>query len=272
MNRWCPACRKSWPPPRTACPVDLVELVDDLDATIVCRHCGRTCPAYMQSCPSCLGELRPDPTAVADALGDILAAGGRLPRPDGVPPFRDGPSCTLLRLAARGGLVFVNGDGLIEADVHGDDNRAVPPLTCDDVDGTLLFRLDRYEAADDAVVAIDVDGAPLGTYLRSGRNLVVRDETSAPVATLRADGGGWSLVETGGGVLGTAGSTDATLDGWVDDQWWFQAGEAPLPLRPLAAVAMVLATKVLFGRPFPVDVRPPERGPDLDLGFSLDLE
>ncbi len=44
--------------------------------------------------------------------------------------------------------------------------------------------------------------------------------------------------------------SDHEIDGWIDDQWWLQpAGR--LPLRRLAAVAMVLAAKVLLGRPWP---------------------
>jgi hypothetical protein len=79
----------------------------------------------------------------------------------------------------------------------------------------------------------------------------VRDETSAPVARLVGRRDGFDLVETGGGTLATMGRSDHEIDGWIDDQWWLQpAGR--LPLRRLAAVAMVLAAKVLLGRPWPV--------------------
>ena len=95
------------------CPDCLVELVDDLDARVRCRHCGPAWPATMDSCPVCLAELRPDPAAGAEALGDILGRGGHPFRPDHLPAFRDGPSCTLLRLSGRGSLVLLGGDGAV---------------------------------------------------------------------------------------------------------------------------------------------------------------
>lgn len=263
MNRWCPSCRRQWPPDRVVCPDCLVELVADLAATVRCRHCGRDWPATMQSCPNCLAELRPDPEAAIEAMSDVLAKGGHLFRPDGVAPFAGGPACTLLRLSGRGNLAFVGGEGLVEASVTSPDGRATPPLTCNDHDGGVLFRLLAYEAAVRAVVAVGADGAPLATYLADGAGIDVRDETSAPVARLRRARGRFELVETGGGILAGVGSGEVEIDGWVDDQWWLEpeAG-ARLPLQPLAAVALVLAAKVLLGRPAPI--RPPDRGEEPD--------
>jgi hypothetical protein len=257
VNRWCPSCHKAWPHERQVCPDCLVDLVDDPDATVRCRHCGRDWPATMASCPNCLAELRPDPEVAAEAMGRILAAGGHLPRPAGVAPFAEGPACTLLRLSGRGALAYISNDGLVEASVAGPGGQAVPPLACRDHDGTVLFRLLPYEAARAAVVAIAADGAPLATFLRSDDAIDVRDETSAPVARMVRVRDGFELVETGGATLATMGSTDYDDDGWVDDQWWLQPS-ARLPLRTLAAVAMVLAAKVLLGRPSPtrVDDRP----------------
>jgi hypothetical protein len=249
VNRWCPSCRRQWPPDRAICPDCLVALVDDPDATVRCRHCGRDWPATMMSCPSCLAELRPDPAAALEAMGRILAMGGHLPRAAGVAPFAGGPACTLQRLAARGPMIFTGADGLKEASVSGSSGRAVPPLACED-GGRVLFRLLAYEPVEEAVVAAGADGAALATFLRSGNGMDVRDETSAPVARLVSGRGGYELVETGGGTLAGVGRSDHEIDGWIDDQWWLQpAGR--LPLRPLAAVAMVLAAKVLFGRPWP---------------------
>jgi hypothetical protein len=242
------------------CPECLVELVADPAATVRCRHCGKVWPATMQSCPSCLAELHPDPAAALEAMGRILAFGGHLYRPDGVARFAGGPGCTLLRLAARGPMVFTGDSGLVEASVAGSDGRAMPPLSCHDGDD-LLFRLLAYEAAARAVVAVGTDGAALATYLRTGTGIDVRDETSAPVAKLVRRRGlvtqqnQYELVETGGRVLGTLGSTEAELDGWIDDQWWFRPSNGDLPLRQLAVVALVLAAKVLLGRPAPVRMR-----------------
>ncbi len=266
MNRACPSCRKLWPAERLVCPDCLVELVDDPDATLTCHHCGREWPATMVSCPDCLAELRPDPEMAAEAVDEILLAGGHLFRPDHLPAFRDGPSCTLQRLAGRGSLVFVGADGLVEAVLHGPGERATPPLACRDVDGSLLFRLLRYEAAEDALVAVGPEGAPLATYLGTAQDIDVRDETSAPVGVLRRVRGGYELVETGGGVLATCERSDAELEGYVDDQWWLRpdVAHAELPLRPLAAVALVLAAKVLLGRPWPDEAgsdEPDDRSP-----------
>ena len=232
------------------CPDCLVDLVEDPDATVRCRHCGRDWPATMVSCPNCLAELRPDPEAALEAMGRILAMGGHLPRAAGTPAFADGPACTLLRLAARGPLVYIASDGLIQAAVAGSDGRALPPLSCND-GGDVLFRLERYEPAQAAVVAFGAGGAALATFLRSANIIDVRDETSAPVARLVGRRDGFELVETGGGTLATMGRSDHEIDGWIDDQWWLQP-TGRLPMRRLAAVAMVLAAKVLLGRPWPV--------------------
>ena len=97
----CPACGLAWPSPRIVCPRCLVELIDDPSATVRCRHCRRLSPAYKQSCPNCLAELHPDPEAAAQAMGEVLASGRRLPRPAGVAAFAAGAGCTLLRTAPR---------------------------------------------------------------------------------------------------------------------------------------------------------------------------
>jgi hypothetical protein len=232
----------------------------------------------MQSCPGCLAELHPDPESAVAALTEILALGGRLFRPDGVPTFAGGASCTLLRLAPRASLVYAGADELVEASVAGLDHRAAPPLRCEDLDGTLLFRLDRYEPVDGALVATGADGAALATFLPGpdgGDSFDVRDETSAPVARFRRSAlpdADFELVETGGGLLLTAARSDVELDGaagdrWVDDQWSLSPGP-DLPLRPLGGVALALAAKVLLGRPAPVRVHEPEsaEGPDWEMG------
>lgn len=259
MKRWCPSCGKAWPAERPACPDCLVELVDDPQATIVCRHCGRRWPARMQSCPSCLAELRPDPDAAADALGALLAAGAHLFRPDDVPPFAAGPACTLRRLAGRGPLVLIGPDGFIEAEVTGPDARVRVPLACRNPDGSLLFHLRDYEAVENALVALADGGAPLGTFLPVGSGMDVRDGTSAPVAALRHTAEGFELVETGGVAVARCARSDREQDGWLDDEWELEVLADGLPLSPLAAVALLVAAKVRFGRPFPVpaDQAPP---------------
>jgi len=269
MPLWCPSCGKPWEG-RQICPDCLTDLVSDPTATIACPRCGKVWPARMQSCPSCLAELRVDPIELADAISDAIAVGARLPRPPGLPAFRAGPDCTLLRLAAGGGLVFAGPDGLVEATIASPGHRAVPPLTCEDVDGAMLFRLVEYEAADDALVARDAADDPLGTYLAvSGSSPLsiavdVRDETSAPVARLQraAHAAGYSLVATGGAVIAECHVDDVAHDGWIDDEWSFRPTVEHLPLQPFAAVALVLAAKVLIGRAEPAPHH--EDRPDVD--------
>ena len=102
------------------------------------------------------------------------------------------------------GLVEAEVDGLVEAEVDGPGGRAAPPLSCRDVDGT-------------------------GGGLRPAR-------------------GGYDLVETRGTAVARVGTADVEHEGWVDGQWWLATGPAVLPLRPLASVGLVLAAKVLLGR------------------------
>ena len=225
----------------------------------------------MQSCPECLAELVPDPAAVTAALGDALTRGGRLWRPPGVAAFASGPDCTLLRVSARSALLFAGADELIEASVAGASHRAAAPLRCRGGDGSFLFSLERDGAAADALVAMDARGAALGTYLRWSTSLAsgldVRDETSAPVARLnpsRRPDADFELVETGGGLLATCGRSDVDLDGWTDDQWWLQT-RALLPVSDLAAVALVLAAKVLLGRVEPTRTRRQPQADDDDM-------
>ena len=238
--KWCPACGRGWPAERAACPDCLASLVDDLAATVRCPHCHRDWPARMQSCPSCLGELRPDPDGAVEAMTAVLSRGARLPRPAGRPPFALGVGCSLLRTAPHSSLLYVGPDELVEATM-GDD------LRCEDVDGALLFRLRPYEAAAQALVALDPGGAPLGTYLRRAGGLDVRDETSAPAARLRRAEGGYALVETGGGEVASVLVTVVPVgDGWLDEQWTLVPA-ARIPLRPLGAVALLAAGRHLLG-------------------------
>jgi hypothetical protein len=216
----------------------------------------------MQSCPACLALLRPGEVDLTDDVTRLLSRGMRMHRPSGRAPFASGQSCSVLRLHPQSPLVVCGGDGLIEANLAGRGIAARAPMTCT-TDGDLLFRLDPNAAAAGALVAIGPDDAPLATFLRSGSlvapTLEVRDETSAPVARLV----GARLVETGGDVLATVSRIDVEEDLWLDDQWSVDPVRgAELPLRPMAVVAVVVAAKVLLGRPMPVRVRPEDRKED----------
>ncbi len=259
--KWCPVCRKGWPDAWSVCGDCIAGLVEDPDATVACPHCHRDWPARMQSCPDCLGELRPDPDAAARAYAAVLAVGGHLPRPADRPPFALGPACALLRTAPRSSLLYIGPDELLEATVDSRGHAAVAPMRCHDLDGAPLFDLTRYEAADAALVAVDSAGAPLATFLRRGGDLDVRDETSAPVARMRRVRGGYALDETGGEELASVLVSDIGLGEdphrVVDDQWSLDP-RGELPLRPLGAVALLLAGKALLGRarPAPAPVTP----------------
>jgi hypothetical protein len=65
--------------------------------------------------------------------------------------------------------------------------------------------------------------------------------------------------------------SDQESDGWVDDEWSLRLLVPPdeLPLRPLAAVALLLAAKVLLGRAAPTHLQPQNR---LSLEHYLDEE
>lgn len=242
---------------------------DALAAVARCRHCGKDWPARMQACPDCLAELHLDPERAADLLSVTLAQGFYPSRPAGSAPFADGPACTLLRARPHASLIFVGDQGFLEAHVEGRDHRAVAPLACLDLDGRLLFRVDRYHAADDALVAYGPDGAALGTYLLRHRGIRpvvdVRDETSAPVAALRATAGGigagLELVMTGGAAVARLTYSETENDGWVDDEWSVRPSVAAdqLPFRPPAAAALLLAAKMLLGRVTPSRVQSPDR-------------
>jgi hypothetical protein len=268
--RACPSCEREWPDDHESCPHCFASLVDDLDATITCPECGQVCPSRMQSCTGCLALLRPAEVDLTEDVVRALASGLRMHRPAGRAPFAGGPGCELLRLHPQGGLVVCDVDGLIEANLTGPGIRARPPLVCS-TGGSILFRLDVYEAATRAVVAVGPDGAPIATYLRDGgalsQHIDVRDETSAPVARFEPvpRGTGYRIVETGGGVVGLGRRTDVEDRLWTDDQWTLTPTTTNLPMRPLAFVALVVAAKVLLGRAEPVQTRQPEEREGDDL-------
>ena len=192
------------------------------------------------------------PTALAD--------GRHVPRPDHVPAFAETRACTLQRLVPCGGLAFLGAAGWIEAHVVGADHRAVAPLHCLDLDGSTLFSVERYGAADNAVVAFDGSGAPLATFLQGpgifDRAIDVRDATTVPIGRLQQTrrAGGFGLIRTDGRVLAECRMDDVERGGWIDDEWTLRDTSDHMPLRPLAVVAMVLAGKVLLGRPTPAPI------------------
>ncbi|MGH9223459.1 MAG: hypothetical protein ACRD2W_06660 [Acidimicrobiales bacterium] len=251
MTRWCPNCRAGWPDGRTTCGACMAQLVDDLNATVTCPHCDRAWPARMQSCPECFAELRPDPDAAALGLTDLLVEKHRLPRPADIAAFAEGPECTLLRGEPGSSLVYVGPLDWMEAYVRPawpadrSDIAAVPPLACCDIDGAVLFRLVEH---DGGVQATEPDGTPLATYAPRRDEVEVGNETGDPVAHLRQALGGWELIQTGTGThLADLIVTEIELGGTHTDDQWALRIRHDLPLKPYAAVALLLAGKVLLG-------------------------
>ena len=96
----------------------------------------------------------------------------------------------------------------------------------------------------------------MATYLSQGTLLepevLVRDGTSAPVATLRPKPGGletFTLVETGGDRLAVCWREDLVLGHAIDERWCVSLYDDAPPLPRLAIVALPLVCLILFGRP-----------------------
>jgi hypothetical protein len=84
--------------------------------------------------------------------------------------------------------------------------------------------------------------------------VLVRDGTSAPVATLRPKRGGletFVLFETGGTELAVCWREDIVLGHYLDERWCVSLYEQSraLPLPRLAVIALPLVCLILFGRP-----------------------
>ena len=73
-------------------------------------------------------------------------------------------------------------------------------------------------------------------------------------------------METGGSAVARVTYGEFENDGWVDDEWSLRplVSLDRLPLQPMAAVALVLAAKMLLGRVAPARVQRSARA-DLDL-------
>lgn len=264
MERWCPACGKAFQTERETCPDCLANLVDHLEAELVCAHCGHPCRATMETCPACLTLLHEDATneRVDEGIVRLLASGTRLIRPAKLPLFRDGPSCALTRFTPEGGMILSGRDALVEAYIDSPSNRAVSPMFCRDVTGDKLFRLAPYEASPRSLVAFDEHDAPLAIYQRHEnpleRSLLVRDETSAPAARLQPSASArfdYELVETGGPVIAGVMARDEVSQDWVDDTWSLHQVGSQLPFKLFGAIGILLAAKTFFGRVEPESLK-----------------
>ena len=212
-----------------------------------CLWCHKSWSNAERLCPACGAEL--DPEDGPDAAPAFRSVDQE--------PFTRTSTFVLRRLSVGGSIVYQGHEGRIEANVvpeHRVDARA--RLSCVDLDGGPLFSLEAYDAADRSFTARAPDGEALATYLSKGTLLepevLVRDGTSAPVATLQPKPGGletFELFETGGGRLAVCWREDMVLGNHVDERWCVSIYADKAPLPRLALVALPLVCLILFGRP-----------------------
>ena len=224
-----------------------------------CLWCHKDVAAGWALCPDCGGELEPD-----------LTTGGTLPsyRPAGAEPFKPFVMASVRRFTPGGPLVVLGALGRIEANLV----PAPEAVSCVDLDGTQLFRLERYEAAVGAVVAFTGDGEPLATYLPGDDGLQLRDGTSAPVAALHRQRGSsddYDVVETGRRHrFASCWRQEYEVGDVVNEQWSILPDPGVLPLSVLALVALPVVCAARFGRPprpVDTDASSPHVGGLLDL-------
>lgn len=214
-----------------------------------CLWCHRSWSNQWRLCPSCGAQLDPDDGP--DAVPGFRAADQE--------PFTRTSTFVLRRLSVGGSIVYQGHAGRIEANVvpeQGDAEAGRARLSCVDLDGDPLFSLETYHAADRSFTARAPNGEALATYLSKGSLLapevLVRDGTSAPVATLRPKPGGletFELFETGAGKLAVCWREDLVLGHELDERWCLSIYVETRALPRLALVALPLVCLILFGRP-----------------------
>jgi hypothetical protein len=227
-----------------------------------CLWCHKDVDAGWALCPDCGSELRPD-----------LTTGAALPtfRPAGEPPFEPFVIASVRRFTPGGPFVVLGALGRVEANLV----PAPGGVSCVDLDGGEIFRLERYEPAAGAVVAFAGNGEPLATYLPDGDGLRLRDGTSAPVARVRRQRGSddnFDVIATGAEHrFASCWRQDCELGGMgdvIDEQWTLLPGDGPMPLPVLALAALPVVCAARFGRlprPAAADVRPPSANWLVDL-------
>ncbi len=211
-----------------------------------CLWCHKSWSNGERSCPACGAELDPeDGPDAAPAFRDVNQE-----------PFTRTSTFVLRRLSVGGSVVYQGHEGRIEANVVPEHDAARARLRCVDLDGDPLFSLETYDAADRSFTARAPSGEALATYLSKGTLLapevLVRDGTSAPVATLRPKPGGletFELFETGGNKLAVCWREDLVLGEQIDERWCVSLYTDRCALPRLALVALPLVCLILFGRP-----------------------
>ena len=200
-----------------------------------CLWCHRDWPEGFTRCPDCFSDLADPETLPAPTF-----------RHAGTNAFARSSSVSVRRLAIGGSPVFVDPSGSIEANTRAAGGR----VACVDLDGSELFRVERYEAAERAWSVFQPDGQPLATFLADGAAVLVRDGTGAPVASLQPDGpDAFDLVERGGPPMARCARADQPLGDWIDECWTLTTFTEPRALDRHALVAAPLVCWLLFARP-----------------------
>lgn len=211
-----------------------------------CLWCHKSWSSGERLCPACGGDLDPeDGPDAAPAFRNVDQE-----------PFTRTSTFVLRRLSVGGSIVYQGHEGRIEANVVPEHRAGRARLSCVDLDGDPLFSLETYDAADRSFTARAPGGEALATYVSNGTLLapevLVRDGTSAPVATLRPKPGGletFELFETGGGKLAVCWREDLVLGEQIDERWCVSLYVDRCALPRLALVALPLVCLILFGRP-----------------------
>ena len=206
-----------------------------------CPACRASNPDDARWCTLCFA---PFPVSLAP-----VAAMAASPRPD---------EASGSEAFARTASVTLTGDGIhawADALLAGDSlHRLDERHTCLDLHDNMLFYVERYRAVPElAFTVFDPSGTPLATYLSSDdlldREVVVRDGTSAPVATMRAVADHrLDLFDTGGEHLGFCWHEECDLITVIDDRWGLVMLEAPHALDRRAIVAAPLVCRLISHR------------------------
>ena len=172
-------------------------------------------------------------------------------RPAGERPFDPFVIASVRRMTETGPLLVLGKEERIEANLV----PAPDAVLCRDLNGPVLFRLEKYTPSAGAVVAFTDSGEPISTYLpATSSTLEVRDGATAPVATLIAKRGSddnWDLIERGGQRrLASCWRQHFQLAQRLHEQWFVMpTADGKLPLATMALVALPVVCHAWLGRP-----------------------
>jgi hypothetical protein len=109
-----------------------------------------------------------------------------------------------------------------------------------------VFYVERYRVTDESYGVFDPEGGPLGTYVSEGgvlhHNLVVREASSAPVATVRVSYHRHVITQADGTEIGYCWRAFSAVGNDEDDEVWGLRVEAEAELldrRALVAAPLV---------------------------------